>query len=204
MPGVETRFRAARLPIETPRLILRLPTRADIPDLRRSFRDPRTAMAVGAPLHSREEMRDPGAMVRRTRAEYRTGEHLSLSVVTRRDGRCIGRVGLRGVVWPYRKVESLSYWIDPGHWNRGYATEASYFLCRVAFTRLALRRIGSQALDRNAASLRVLRRLGFVEEGRERAAVTVGRRTMDMILFGLLPKELPKEGALTAVWRGAR
>ncbi len=191
MSGPSPRLARAGLPVETPRLTLRLPNRDDVPDLARSFADPRTARAVGAPLHSEHEMREPEAMVARTRAEFRRDEHLSVSVILRESGRCIGRVGLRGLVWRYQKAESLSYWIDPRHWNRGYATEASYQLCRVGFERLGLRRIGSQALDRNVASLAVLRRLGFVEEGRERRAVCLGGRCMDMVLFGLLRDELP-------------
>ncbi len=161
-------FARTRLPIETPRLILRLPTSGDIPDLRRSFRDKRTARAAGALLHPPEEMTDPARMVRRTLREYRAGEHLSLSVVLRESGKCIGRVGLRGVIWNYHKVESLSFWIDPHQWNKGYATEASWFLCREAFQRLGVHRIGSSALDHNGASLAVHRKLGFVREGRER------------------------------------
>jgi [ribosomal protein S5]-alanine N-acetyltransferase len=185
-----TRLSRLALPITTPRLVLRLPSNSDVRDLRRSFRDPRTARAVGAYLHSSLERRDPVAMVARTRAEYRRGEHLSLSVVDRGTSAVVGRVGLRGLDWTWRKVESLSYWIDPAWWNHGYATEASWFLCRQAFQRLGMRRIASQALTENAASIRVLRKLGFVEEGREREAISVRGRTMDMILFGLFPGEL--------------
>jgi 8-oxo-dGTP diphosphatase len=178
------------LPIETPRLELRLPSKRDVPDLRQSFRDPRTARAEGAPLHSRLEMREPERMVARTLREYRRGEHLSLSVILREGRRCVGRVGLRGLDWTHRKVESLSYWVDPAYWNRGVATEASWYLCRAAFGPLRLRRVASQALDRNQRSLAVLRKLGFVEEGRERAAVCVRGRCIDMLLFGLLRGEL--------------
>jgi len=196
-----TRLARLRLPIETPRLVLRLPSRSDVPDLRRTFRDPRTARAEGASLHSVAERRDPSAMIVRTRAEYRRGEHLSLSVLDRASGRCIGRVGLRGLDWTYRKVESLSYWIDPRYWRRGYATEASWFLCAAGFRSLGMRRISSQALDRNAASLTVLRRLGFVEEGREREAVCVRGTRMDMVLFGLLRGELVSRRTLEPAWR---
>jgi ribosomal-protein-alanine N-acetyltransferase len=183
---------AVRLPIETRRLTLRLPSREDVPELRRSFRDPRTARAAGARLHARSEMRDPARMVARTRREYRSGEHLSVSVVLREGGpECIGRAGLRGINWTHRKVENLSYWIDPAHWNRGYATEAAWFLCDAAFRRLGMRRIGSSALAANLASLAVHRHLGFVEEGREREAVRVKGKSLDMVLFGLLAGELP-------------
>jgi [ribosomal protein S5]-alanine N-acetyltransferase len=197
---VPVRLASVRLPIETSRLVLRLPSRHDVTDLRRSFRDPRTARAVGAPLHSRQEMRNPSEMITRTRREYRKGEHLSLSVVHRESGRCIGRVGLRGLIWAYQKVESLSYWIDPHCWNQGFATEASYFLCRQAFERLGMRRISSQALDRNIASLKVLRKLGFVEEGREREAVCLRGRCMEMVQFGLLREELPPVALISSAW----
>ncbi|MGD0249340.1 MAG: GNAT family protein [Thermoplasmata archaeon] len=199
---MEAKARLARwkLPIETPRLLLRLPTRKDVPDLRRSFRDPRTARAAGAPLHSATERRDPNRMVVRTTSEYHRGEHLSLSVLHRESGRCIGRVGLRGLDWRWRKVESLAYWIDPTWWNRGYATEASWFLCSGAFRALGMRRIGSQALDANRASISVLRRLGFVEEGRERESVRVRGKCVDMVLFGLLRGELPPIRSMSPVW----
>lgn len=182
------------LPLETPRLLLRLPSPGDIPALKRSFRDPKTARAAGAPLHSSVEMRQPGQMVTRTLREYRNDEHLSLSVMLKAQDLCIGRVGLRGLDWKWRKVESLSYWIDPNYWNQGFATEASWALCAAAFERLGMRRIASQALDRNPSSQAVLRKLGFVQEGRERQAVQLRGKSMDMLLFGLLRDELrPKK-----------
>jgi RimJ/RimL family protein N-acetyltransferase len=141
-------------------------------------------------MHPRAEQVDPGRMVTRTLREYRQGAHLSLSVILRTTGECIGRVGLRELDWTWRKVGSLSYWIDPGHWGRGFATEASWALCRAAFGPLRMHRVASQALDRNRRSLAVLRRLGFVEEGRERESVCVDGRWMDMVLFGLLRSEL--------------
>ena len=139
-------------------------------------------------------------MVLRTAAEYRNGEHLSLSVIDRGSGRCFGRVGLRGLDWTWRKVESLAYWIDPSRWNRGYATEASWFLCAGAFRYLGMRRISSQALEPNLASRAVLGRLGFVEEGREREAVCVRGHCMDMVLFGLLKGELPQRESMSPIW----
>ena len=143
VPRGSHRLDRLELPIETPRLILRLPSTRDVPDLRRSFRNPLTARAVGAPLHSTSEMRNPALMVARTLREFRNAEHLSLSIVLREENVCIGRAGLRGLDWMWRKVESLSYWIDPAFWNRGLATESSRFLCQTAFTRLGMRRIGS-------------------------------------------------------------
>ena len=191
------------LPIRTPRMVLRLPSSADIPDLKRMFRNPLTAIAAGAPLHSKEEVKDPSRLIRRSQREWHAASHVSLSVVLNSTGACIGRIGLRGLDWTYKKVESLSYWLDPEYWNQGLTTEASWFLCKAGFDGLGVRRISSQALDQNPASQAVLRRLGFVEEGRERQAVVVHGRCMDMILFGLLPGEL-RPLTILAGPRGAR
>jgi [ribosomal protein S5]-alanine N-acetyltransferase len=98
---------------------------------------------------------------------------------------------MAGLDWKWRKVESLSYWIDPKRWNQGYATEASWFLWREAFRRLRMRRIASHALEDNHASLTVLRKLGFVEGGRERESVCIRGKSVDRVLFGLLERELP-------------
>jgi [ribosomal protein S5]-alanine N-acetyltransferase len=189
-PRATHRLSRLPLPLSTPRLILRLPSSKDVTELKRSLRNPLTARAAGASLHSTVERRNPERMVRRTLREFREDEHLSLSVVLRSTGACVGRVGLRGLDWQWKKVESLSYWIDPRYWNRGLATEASWKLCETAFVDLGMRRVSSQALDRNPASQAVLRKLGFVEEGRERESVCVRGRCMDMILFGLLKREL--------------
>jgi [ribosomal protein S5]-alanine N-acetyltransferase len=168
------------------------------------FRDPRTARAAGARLHSVAETSDPARMVRRTLAEYHRDEHLSLSVILNATDSCIGRVGLRGLDWKWRKVESLAYWLDPACWNQGLTTEATWYLCRAAFSRLNLRRISSQALDRNLTSQAVLRKLGFVEEGRERRAIHIRGRPRDMLLFGLLRGELRPLSRREETARGPR
>ncbi len=100
-----------------------------------------------------------------------------------------GPGGLRDLDWHWRKLESLSYWIDPSRWHRGYATESSFFLCQAAFRRLRMRRVSPQARSENRASLAGLRNLGVVPEGRERRAVVGKGNAMDMLLFGLFPEE---------------
>ncbi len=205
MPSGSSRRSRLKLPIQTPRLTLRLPSNKDVRDLRRSFRNPPTARAVGAPLHTAAETRDPRVMIARTRREFSRGEHLSLSVIHRDSAVCVGRVGLRGLDWKWRKVESLSYWIDPDWWSQGIATEASWYLCDSAFKRLEMRRIASQALRPNGPPLAVLRKLGFVEEGRERQSVCIGSRCVDMVLFGLLRNEfIPRARALSSRFRTGR
>ncbi len=55
--------------------------------------------------------------------------------------------------------------LDEPAWGHGYATEAARALLDWAFTTLDLIRVQSEVDTRNAASDRVLTKLGFVREG---------------------------------------
>jgi RimJ/RimL family protein N-acetyltransferase len=73
-------------------------------------------------------------------------------------------------------VHELGYWLTPGAWGRGYATEAGRAVLHIARHGLGLRKVvSSHALD-NPASGKVLRKLGFREVGRAaRHSVARGR-----------------------------
>lgn len=76
-------------------------------------------------------------------------------------------------------------WIDLGfrlahqYWSRGLATEVASAWVNVAFDELHIRRLGAFAHPKNAASIRVLEKLGFQIE---RRGTVMG---MDSIVFSL-------------------
>ncbi|WP_298670651.1 GNAT family N-acetyltransferase [uncultured Sphingomonas sp.] len=77
--------------------------------------------------------------------------------------RLIGSIGLRRE----GGVHELGYWLTPGAWGHGYATEAGRMIVEIARHALAVKRIeASHHLD-NAASRKVLTKLGFREVRRE-------------------------------------
>ena len=85
-------------------------------------------------------------------------------------GRIVGCVGLH----EDGERTEVGYWIAPGHWGQGYATEALTGL--LALARLAgHRRILSRHAADNPASGRVLRKAGFSPTGRARPFRSLGR-----------------------------
>jgi RimJ/RimL family protein N-acetyltransferase len=60
----------------------------------------------------------------------------------------------------------LGYWIGRPYWGLGHATRAAAATLGFAFGTLDLRRAHAVCLEANAASLRVLDKLGFVEARR--------------------------------------
>jgi [ribosomal protein S5]-alanine N-acetyltransferase len=79
----------------------------------------------------------------------------------------IGTVGLLRFDFEHRRAE-IGYEIARRCWNQGLATEAVAAIVRYGFSVMELHRIGAGVLPGNDASVRVLQKLGFLEEGTRR------------------------------------
>ncbi len=111
-----------------------------------------------------------------------------LAITQKEDGGLIGNCGLR------RKSDNdweadIGYELDPRYWGQGYATEAACAMVSFGFRELGLDRISSWCLADNAASARVLERLGFRQEGRLRRNEHFKGRWWDTLLYALLRDE---------------
>ncbi len=122
-----------------------------------------------------------------------TGARLAMDRVA--DGAFIGWCALSR--WnPDFRSASLGYCLDDAAWGHGYATEAAGALLEWAFDTLDLNRIQAEADTRNAASARVLEKLGFLLEGTLREDCVVNGDVSDSWVYGLLRRERrPAPGA---------
>lgn len=78
------------------------------------------------------------------------------------DGALVGTLGAAGPVAPDGDQE-VGYGLVPAAQGQGLATEAVGAVCAVLERRPRVRRLVAQVLPGNAASVALLRRLGFVE-----------------------------------------
>lgn len=79
--------------------------------------------------------------------------------------RIVGAVNLNGIVHGVFRNAYLGYWIDEACGGRGFATEAVRLAVGFAFGEGGLHRVQAGVMPRNAASIRVLEKAGFREEG---------------------------------------
>ena len=153
--------------LRTERLFLRPAWLEDAPELTRAIgQEPVVRMLARVPWPYREE---------HARAWIQTPKdpRLPNALVTlpEENGRIVGCCGLHD---EDGKV-AVGYWIEPGYWGRGYATEALNGV--LSFARvLGHRRIVSRHAADNPASGRVLRKAGFRPTGRARPFHSLGRR----------------------------
>ena len=92
------------------------------------------------------------------------------------------------------RLAEIGYSIRRDRWGLGLGSEAVATLITFGFECLGLRRIEADADPRNAASIRLLEKLGFVREGYMRERWEIDGEIQDAVCFGLLRRE----------WRGWR
>jgi RimJ/RimL family protein N-acetyltransferase len=102
-------------------------------------------------------------------------------------GRLIGGVGLR-FAFDHQHAE-LGYWIGVPYWGNGYATEAARAMLRYGFESLKLHRIFASYFKHNAASGRILVKLGMRHEGCQREHIRKWDQFVDLELYGMLRQE---------------
>lgn len=180
--------RGRRVPVvTTERLLLRELRRSDAPAVAASAGDPRVArFLLGVPSPYPEALARRWVTARLSWWELGRGATLA---ITRRDtpDALLGSVSLRRHARD-RRAE-LGYWLAATAWGQGYATEAVTAAVDLGFLQLGLARIYAQVLAGNDASMRVLEKLGMINEGTKRRHIRKGRQLHDVVIYGLLREE---------------
>jgi RimJ/RimL family protein N-acetyltransferase len=154
-----------RIILETPRLILRELTEDDARDVYRLNSNPNVMRYLGpeALLLSPEEAL---AMLRsRIFPLYARYGMDRWAVMLREKHAMIGLCGLRYL--PGTNEYDLGYRFLESHWGKGYATECARAVLDYGRAQLPGARIVGKAFLENAASIRVLEKIGLLFEGNE-------------------------------------
>jgi RimJ/RimL family protein N-acetyltransferase len=139
--------------LETARLRLRAPGRADIEAIARLATDRRIAENTARIPHP-YTLADAESYIR----YVEESESETAFAVTLADDVLIGICSLRNEP---RKVPEIGYWLGAPYWGHGYATEAARALIDHAFGDLGLEQLEAGARVSNPASRRVLEKCGF-------------------------------------------
>ncbi|MGJ7918605.1 GNAT family N-acetyltransferase [Massilia sp. LXY-6] len=169
--------------LSTGRLLLRWMTEDDIAGHYAVFSDPVvTRYWSGEPWTDIEQARQAIAA---TMAAYADGSGLRLAIVLRDSAELIGNVTLHHFFEQNRRCE-IGYALASKHSGQGHATEALRAVIQYGFDTLDLNRIEADIDPRNAASARVLEKLGFRKEGYMPERWIVSGEFADTVNYGLL------------------
>lgn len=120
--------------------------------------------------------------------EWDSAKSLRFAIRSNETGKFLGVVSLDNCVHLHRNCD-LGYWLRTESTGQGLMTEAARVCLTFGFQTLGLRRIRCAAARDNAASLRVIGKLGFQFEGYARQAELVGDRWVDHAVFSLLHQD---------------
>ena len=102
-------------------------------------------------------------MVRRLRREARAGT--TLPFVVTYDGALVGQLTVGGIVWGSLRTAFVGYWVDEAVAGRGVMPTALALAIDHCIGAVGLHRVEVNIRPENTASLRVVEKLGFRDEG---------------------------------------
>lgn len=100
--------------------------------------------------------------------------------------RIIGTVSFQEINRSIYQSCRMGYKFDPAFWHRGYAGEALRCGLDLIFGEVGLHRVEALVLPENGPSIRLLERLGFVNEGISYSCVYLHDRWRDHLRFSLI------------------
>ena len=139
------------------------------------------------------------AVVRDLRKQAREGR--ALPFVIDYEGRLAGQLTVGGIMWGSARSAHLGYWVDRRVAGRGVAPTAVALAVDHAMFTLGLHRIEVNIRPENTASLRVVAKLGFRDEGLREAFLHINGAWRDHRTFALTVEDVP--AGLLPRWRAA-
>jgi len=126
------------------------------------------------------------------RARFDLGEDYIYGILAADESRVLGGTGLHTRAG--ENALEIGYWLRADATGHGFASEATAALTRVAFRIVGVDRVEIRVDPGNEPSLRIPRRLGFVEEAtlRRRLPPTPpATEPRDSVVFGMFASDFP-------------
>lgn len=140
------------------------------------------------------------AMLRVQRRDAKAGRALPFAVTV--DGDLAGQVTVGNLVRGAYDGAYVGYWVDQRVAGRGVTPTALALALQHCFGDVGLHRVEANVRPENAASLRVVEKLGFRDEGLRRRYLFIDGDWRDHRCFALLREDVA-DGALRRLLRAA-
>jgi 8-oxo-dGTP diphosphatase len=180
---------AAFAPLATERLTLRPYRPGDAAELHRLINDFEVCRQLAAvPFPYQRAAADAWIAEAAEALARGTAYHLA---ITGREGETehlVGGVGLR--IDAGARTGRLGYWVGRRYWGHGVATEAAGRLARWALANLDLDTLEANVATDNAASMAVLRRIGFKHVGSGREYFETRKTELPILRFAATRDDL--------------
>lgn len=119
--------------------------------------------------------------------QMKTAIHFCINI----ENQICGLISIHQIDWMNQRA-SIGYWVKCDMVNRKIGTEATAILVKYIFEKLNLHRIYIQAATENAASNRLIQKLGFKLEGVLKENERIRDRYLDHNIYGMTSDDFAK------------
>lgn len=175
--------------IYAPRVRLRHLEETDVDSLFAIFSDTETMRYWSCPPY--KEPAEAAKLLAEIHKHFQQKTLFQWGIALVTDNKIIGTSTIFNLDAKNRRAE-IGYVLNRQFWGKGFVNEALNSLLNFAFSEMNLHRIEADVDPRNAASIRVLERLGFQKEGYLRERWLVGDGIQDTLFYGLLRSDWEK------------
>lgn len=182
-------------------VFLKMPLATDYAEWSRLRAESRSFLQPWEPVWPRDDLTRMAyrRRLRRYHREIRADEGYALFAYEAVHGRLVGGLTLAHVKRGVTQSCSLGYWMGERFAGRGLMGEAVRTVVPFCFDVLGLNRIEAATLPHNERSIRLLKRVGFTEEGYARRFLCINGAWRDHVLFALVAGDAldpdPREAA---------
>ena len=140
------------------------------------------------PLWPADDLERPAyrRRIKRYQQEIRSDHGYPFFLFRSADHALLGGLSLSYVRRGVTQSCALGYWMGAPHAGRGLMTAAVRAVLPFAFQTLRLHRVEAACLPTNAASIRLLERVGFVREGYARRYLCINGFWQDHLLYAMI------------------
>lgn len=128
-------------------------------------------------------------------------DQVGMPFVIEVDGRVVGQLNVANILYGSVSSAVIGYWVSPEVAGRGVTPTAVALATDYLFNVVGLHRVEIAIRPENAASLRVVEKLGFRYEGLKRGYIHINGAWRDHFIFALLAEEV-RGGVLNRWLRG--
>jgi ribosomal-protein-alanine N-acetyltransferase len=107
------------------------------------------------------------------------------------DDEVVGMLTVSGITWGSARWANIGYWISQSHAGRGVTPTAVALVCDHLLTTAGMHRVEIAIRPENAASLRVVAKLGFTEVGLAPRFLHIAGHWRDHRIFQILAEDVP-------------
>ena len=172
--------------LNTQRLLLRQITQEDDKSLFEVLSDEDTCKYLT--LNAVNDMENIKRMIAGMQRFFDEKQRIRWGIAQKTDNALIGHCGFFDID-RINCCAEISYCIKRELWGQGIMTEALDAMLSFGFEDYGLNRITANVIKDNAASIKVLQKLGFVQEGILRESLYKNGQYHDLICFSILKSE---------------